>query len=144
MQASIQVSQQPDVQYLLRIGDTALILGQRIAEWTGHAPVLEEDIALANMALDLLGQCRAVLTHAGQLEGAGHDEDQLAFLREERGHYDFGPIDWDEFWRVIGGNGACNRERLAARVQAWEEGAWVREAALEHARKQQAREEQAA
>ena len=63
---------------------------------------------------------------------------------EERGHYDFGPIDWDEFWRVIGGNGACNRERLAARVQAWEEGAWVREAALEHARKQAAREEQAA
>jgi ring-1,2-phenylacetyl-CoA epoxidase subunit PaaC len=84
MQGSIQVSPSPEVQYLLRIGDTALILGQRIAEWTGHAPVLEEDIALANMALDLIGQCRAVLTHAGVLEGAGHDEDQLAFLREER------------------------------------------------------------
>jgi ring-1,2-phenylacetyl-CoA epoxidase subunit PaaC len=84
MQESIQVSQNPEVQYLLRIGDTALVLGQRIAEWTGHAPVLEEDIALANMALDLIGQCRAVLTHAGALEGAGHDEDQLAFLREER------------------------------------------------------------
>jgi ring-1,2-phenylacetyl-CoA epoxidase subunit PaaC len=84
MQPSIQVSTNPEVQYLLRIGDTALILAQRLAEWTGHAPVLEEDIALANMALDLLGQCRAVLTHAGVLEGAGHDEDQLAFLREER------------------------------------------------------------
>lgn len=84
MQASIQVSTQPQVQYLLRIGDTALILAQRLGEWTGHAPVLEEDIALANMALDLIGQCRAVLTHAGALEGAGHDEDQLAFLREER------------------------------------------------------------
>ena len=84
MQASIQVSARPEIQYLLRIGDTALILGQRIAEWTGHAPVLEEDIALANMALDLTGQCRAVLTHAGVQEGAGHDEDQLAFLREER------------------------------------------------------------
>lgn len=84
MQASIQVGTQPEVQYLLRIGDTALILAQRIGEWTGHAPVLEEDIALANMALDLIGQCRAVLTHAGALEGAGHDEDQLAFLREER------------------------------------------------------------
>jgi ring-1,2-phenylacetyl-CoA epoxidase subunit PaaC len=84
MQATIQVSQQADVQYLLRIGDTALVLGQRIAEWTGHAPVLEEDIALANMALDLIGQCRAVLTHAGTLHGAGLDEDQLAFLREER------------------------------------------------------------
>ena len=72
------------MQYLLRIGDTALILGQRLAEWTGHAPVLEEDIALANMALDLVGQARAVLTHAGALEGHGHDEDQLAFLRDER------------------------------------------------------------
>lgn len=84
MQASIRIGEQPQVQYLLRIGDTALILAQRLAEWTGHAPVLEEDIALANMALDLLGQCRAVLAHAGAVEGAGHDEDQLAFLREER------------------------------------------------------------
>jgi ring-1,2-phenylacetyl-CoA epoxidase subunit PaaC len=82
--ASIEVSARPEVQYLLRIGDTALILGQRISEWTGHAPVLEEDIALANMALDLIGQCRAVLAHAGALEDGGHDEDQLAFLREER------------------------------------------------------------
>ena len=51
----------------------------------------------------------------------------------ERGHHDFGPIDWDEFWRVVGGDGPCNRERLRDRVQAWEEGAWVREAALAHA-----------
>ena len=84
MQASIRIADAPAVQYLLRIGDTALILAQRLGEWTGHAPVLEEDIALANMALDLIGQCRAVLTHAGALEGAGHDEDQLAFLRDER------------------------------------------------------------
>lgn len=84
MQASIQVRPDADVQYLLRIGDTALVLAQRISEWTGHAPVLEEDIALANMALDLIGQCRAVLTRAGEIENAGHDEDQLAFLREER------------------------------------------------------------
>ena len=84
MQASIHVSQDATVQYLLRIGDTALIQAQRLGEWTGHAPVLEEDIALANMALDLLGQARAVLTHAGLREGAGHDEDQLAFLRDER------------------------------------------------------------
>ena len=82
--ASIRVSEDPKVQYLLRIGDTALILAQRIAEWTGHAPVLEEDIALANIGLDLIGQARGVLTRAGELEGAGHDEDQLAFLREER------------------------------------------------------------
>ncbi|HLO92834.1 MAG TPA: 1,2-phenylacetyl-CoA epoxidase subunit PaaA [Burkholderiaceae bacterium] len=54
----------------------------------------------------------------------------------EREHYDFGAIDWDEFWRVVGGDGPCNRERLAARVKAWDEGEWVREAALAHARKQ--------
>jgi ring-1,2-phenylacetyl-CoA epoxidase subunit PaaA len=56
---------------------------------------------------------------------------------EERQAHDHGPIDWDEFWRVIAGDGPCNRERLAARVDAWEDGAWVREAALAHARKQQ-------
>ena len=54
---------------------------------------------------------------------------------EERQHHDVGPIDWSEFWRVVGGDGPCNRERLAARVEAWEDGAWVREAAMAHARK---------
>lgn len=82
MQASIRIGGDARAQYLLRIGDTALILGQRIAEWTGHAPALEEDIAMANMALDLVGQARAVLTHAGA--SLGFDEDQLAFLRDER------------------------------------------------------------
>jgi ring-1,2-phenylacetyl-CoA epoxidase subunit PaaA len=62
---------------------------------------------------------------------------------EERGHYDFGPIDWDEFWRVVGGDGPCNRDRLADRVAAWEEGEWVREAALAHARKQRTKKEAA-
>ena len=85
MQAtSIHISQDPTVQYLLRIGDTCLILAQRLSEWCGHGPILEEDIALSNMALDLVGQARAVLTRAGQVEGRGHDEDQLAFLRDER------------------------------------------------------------
>lgn len=55
----------------------------------------------------------------------------------EREHYDFGAIDWSEFWNVIAGNGPCNRERLAARVDAWEDGAWVRDAALAYARKQE-------
>ncbi|MBS0445554.1 MAG: phenylacetate-CoA oxygenase subunit PaaC [Proteobacteria bacterium] len=87
MTASIQLKRDPQVQYLLRIGDTALILAQRLGEWCGHAPILEEDIALANMALDLIGQSRALLTHAGTLEGAGHDEDQLAFLRDERDYF---------------------------------------------------------
>jgi ring-1,2-phenylacetyl-CoA epoxidase subunit PaaC len=84
VQPSITVKDDLSVQYLLRIADSALILAQRLGEWTGHAPALEEDIALANMALDLVGQARAVLTQAGALEGQGHDEDQLAFLREER------------------------------------------------------------
>ncbi len=55
---------------------------------------------------------------------------------EARGHHDFGPIDWAEFWRVVGGHGPCNTERLGARVKAWDDGAWVRDAALAHARKQ--------
>jgi ring-1,2-phenylacetyl-CoA epoxidase subunit PaaC len=87
MTQSIHLERSPAVQYLLRIGDTNLILAQRLAEWCGHAPVLEEDIALANMALDLVGQSRAVLTRAGELEGQGHDEDQLAFLRDERDYF---------------------------------------------------------
>ena len=84
MTASITLDRTPAVQYVLRAGDSCLVLAQRLAEWCGHAPILEEDIALANMALDLLGQARALLTHAGTLEGQGHDEDQLAFLRDER------------------------------------------------------------
>jgi ring-1,2-phenylacetyl-CoA epoxidase subunit PaaC len=84
MQSSIELDRNPATQYLLRIGDTCLILAQRLGEWCGHAPVLEEDIAMANIALDLLGQARAVLTRAGELEDAQHDEDQLAFLRNER------------------------------------------------------------
>jgi ring-1,2-phenylacetyl-CoA epoxidase subunit PaaC len=72
------------VEYVLRIGDSSLILGQRVSEWCGHGPVLEEDIALANIALDLLGQARLLLSAAGRLEGRGRDEDALAFLREER------------------------------------------------------------
>jgi len=84
MTASIQLHQTPQLQYLLRLGDTCLILGQRLGEWCGHGPILEEDIALTNMALDLIGQARALLTRAGQTEGRAFDEDQLAFLRDER------------------------------------------------------------
>jgi ring-1,2-phenylacetyl-CoA epoxidase subunit PaaA len=63
---------------------------------------------------------------------------------DERGHYDFGAIDWSEFHEVLKGNGPCNKERLAARVQAWENGAWVRDAAVAHARKQAARSDKEA
>jgi ring-1,2-phenylacetyl-CoA epoxidase subunit PaaA len=65
-------------------------------------------------------------------------------FNEERGHWDFGTIDWSEFWNVVNGHGQCNRERLADRVQAWEDGAWVREAALAHAEKQRRRDRLAA
>jgi ring-1,2-phenylacetyl-CoA epoxidase subunit PaaC len=71
------------IDYVLRLADTSLILGQRLSEWCGHGPVIEEDIALTNVALDLIGQARLLLTHAGKLEGRGRDEDQLAFLRTE-------------------------------------------------------------
>ncbi len=84
MSDSIEIDRSASVQYVLRIADTCLILGQRLAEWCGHGPVLEEDIAMSNMALDLVGQARALLTHAGRLERHEHDEDQLAFLRDER------------------------------------------------------------
>jgi ring-1,2-phenylacetyl-CoA epoxidase subunit PaaC len=84
MQASIQIPADPKLQYLLRIGDTCLVLGQRLGEWCGHAPILEEDIALTNMALDLIGQARGVLTLAGGQCPRPVDEDQLAFLRDER------------------------------------------------------------
>ena len=58
---------------------------------------------------------------------------------EERGHYDFGEMDWEEFWRVVKGNGPCNKQRLDARIKAWEEGAWVREAAMAYSKKKEAR-----
>ena len=86
MSTSVQPGQRADVQYLLRIGDACLVLSHRISEWIGHSPVLEEDLALGNIALDLLGQARALLTRAGQLNEEPLDEDQLAYLREER-HY---------------------------------------------------------
>jgi ring-1,2-phenylacetyl-CoA epoxidase subunit PaaC len=70
-------------QYLLRLGDDSLILGQRLAEWCGHGPILEEDIALTNISLDLIGQATSLLKYAGQIENKGRDEDKLAFLRYE-------------------------------------------------------------
>jgi len=69
-------------EYLLRLGDSTLILGHRISEWCGHAPVLEEDIALANTALDLIGQTQMWLGLAGDVEGAGRSADDLAMLRD--------------------------------------------------------------
>jgi ring-1,2-phenylacetyl-CoA epoxidase subunit PaaC len=69
-------------EFLLRLGDSALVLAQRLSEWVGKGPVLEEDIALANVGLDLIGQARMWLSYAGEVEGAGRDEDALAFRRD--------------------------------------------------------------
>jgi ring-1,2-phenylacetyl-CoA epoxidase subunit PaaC len=69
-------------EYLLRQGDNAIILAQQLCQWTGKGPALEEDMALSNIALDLLGQTRMWFTYAGEIEGNGRDEDELAFLRD--------------------------------------------------------------
>jgi len=70
-------------QYLLRLGDDSLILGQRLSEWCGHGPILEEDIALTNISLDLIGQATSILKYASEIENKGRDEDKLAFMRFE-------------------------------------------------------------
>ena len=72
------------LQAILRLGDDALVLGQRLSEWCGHGPILEEDIALTNVALDLIGQARNLYTLAGNREGQGRDEDALAYFRTDR------------------------------------------------------------
>lgn len=69
--------------YVLRIADGSLVLAQRFAEWCGHGPVIEEDIAFTNIALDLIGQARLLYSHAGLLEGRGRDEDAFAYFRDE-------------------------------------------------------------
>ena len=71
-------------EYALRMGDSCLILGHRVSEWCGHAPAIEEDIALANTALDLIGQTQMWLGLAGELEGKGRTADNLAYLRDTR------------------------------------------------------------
>jgi ring-1,2-phenylacetyl-CoA epoxidase subunit PaaC len=73
--------------YTLRLGDTSLILGQRLSEWTGHGPFLEEDLALTNIALDIIGRAKNLLEYAAQLEGKGRTEDDLAFLRSDREYF---------------------------------------------------------
>lgn len=73
----------PKFEFLLRMGDSALILAQRLSEWVGKGPVLEEDIAQTNVGLDLIGQARMWLSYAGEVEGAGRGEDALAFRRDQ-------------------------------------------------------------
>lgn len=75
--------------YALRLGDTAIVLSHRLAEWTGHGPALEEELATANTALDLIGQGRMWLTLAGEIEGKQRDEDALAYLRDTHDYYNY-------------------------------------------------------
>ena len=81
---SITVAETPLVRYALARGDDALILGHRLSEWCGHAPMMEEDMALANIGLDLIGQARALYGYAAEVEAAGNDEDRYAYLRDVR------------------------------------------------------------
>ncbi|HOP19075.1 MAG TPA: phenylacetate-CoA oxygenase subunit PaaC [Amphiplicatus sp.] len=74
----------PTIEFALRMGDNCLILAQQVGAWCGHAPVVEEDIAFANVALDLIGQTKLWLGYAGELEGKGRSADDLAFLRDVR------------------------------------------------------------
>jgi len=77
------VSGSAHLRYVLRLADTSLVLGQRLGEWVGHGPALEEDLGLANTSLDLVGQARLLLTYAGELEGRGRSEDDLAMSRDQ-------------------------------------------------------------
>lgn len=83
----MSTKQPPTFQYLLRLGDNALILGQRLSEWCGHGPVLEQDIAITNIALDLIGQTRSWFQYAAEIEGKGRTEDDIAYLRDPRDYY---------------------------------------------------------
>jgi ring-1,2-phenylacetyl-CoA epoxidase subunit PaaC len=80
--ATSGTAENPFFEYLLRLADDRLVLGHRLSEWCGHAPILEEDIALANIALDLIGQASMLLKLAGEVEGKGRNEDTLAYFRD--------------------------------------------------------------
>lgn len=79
--------QNPHLQYVYRLADNALILGQRLSEWCGHGPVLEQDIAITNIALDQVGQARTLFLYAAELEGKGRTEDDLAYLRDAHQYF---------------------------------------------------------
>lgn len=80
----IALAVSPLFDYTLRLADNALILGHRLSEWIGHAPILEEELALGNLALDLIGEAKMLYAYAGSIEGKGRDEDALAYLRDAR------------------------------------------------------------
>jgi ring-1,2-phenylacetyl-CoA epoxidase subunit PaaC len=81
--AASEIQREALFRYVLRLGDLSLVLGQRLGEWVGHGPALEEDLGLANIALDMIGQGRLLLSYAGEVEAKGRDEDQIAYLRDQ-------------------------------------------------------------
>ncbi len=134
--SSIQVADIPLVRYLLRRADDALILGHRLSEWCGHAPLMEEEMALANMGLDLIGQARALYSYAGEVEGAGHDEDAFAYLRGERDYQNLLLVEQpngdfartmvrqffysafiDPYWRALMGSSDTTLSAIAAKAE---------------------------
>lgn len=133
---SITVAATPLLTYVLDRADDALILGHRLSEWCGHAPIMEEDMALANMGLDLIGQARALYAYASEIEANGHDEDHYAYLREQ-GQYgnlllveqpngDFAQTMVrqflysafiDPFWRAMMGSSDATLAAIAAKAE---------------------------
>ena len=133
---SIQVNETPLVLYLLRRADDALILGHRLSEWIGHGPILEEEMALGNIGLDLIGQARSLYAYAAEAEGAGHDEDMFAYLRDapqyrnlllaEQPNGDFGQTMVrqlfysafaDPYWCAMTGSGDATLAAVAAKSE---------------------------
>ena len=94
------------VAYLLHLADNALVLGQRTAEWCGHGPVLEEDIALANISLDLIGQARLLYQHSAKVQGGGATEDRLAYFRDEKDFRNFTLLELPHHGPLAGTAGA--------------------------------------
>lgn len=82
MTATLALARDQHVEVLLRLADTLVVLGHQMSQWCGKAPILEEEMALANMGLDFIGQAKSLYAHAGAVEGKGRDEDQLAYLRD--------------------------------------------------------------
>ena len=134
--ANIQVSETPLVLYVLRRADDALILGHRLSEWCGHAPMLEEDMALSNIALDLIGQARELYSYAAKVEGKDNDEDKLAYLRDVRQYRNLLLVEQpngdfaqtlvrqlfysgfaDLYWRAMMGSGDATLAAIAAKSE---------------------------
>lgn len=133
---SIQVNETPLVLYVLRRADDALVLGHRLSEWIGHGPILEEEMALGNIGLDLIGQARSLYTFAAELEAAGNDEDKYAYLRDapqyrnlllaEHPNGDFGQTMMrqlfysafaDLYWRAMTSSGNSTLAAIAAKSE---------------------------